>query len=257
MELEWTLTAISNHKLHADSEPGRTVYNLRQEHDVFDRNLTTRPGQPSSSFMYSILPAARYVTSFDTSHNFTNDTWKDEWTSKRVCSKTSEEHDGIATSIDTVFLEVFVPIDYWSTSHFRRMPSCLTRCEMWQGSSTLPWPHVIQDDPGGPQATSVTLVMTFTERERESSFRTATFAAQCINEGMRRFWLHVAERQVGPIWLYSHRVQVVDWNIKSMHVLRLGGNIWAPQWVHFIDAGSWSNESLCRILGSVVVFSFP
>lgn len=42
------LTVIWNHKLHADSDPGRTVYNLRQDHGVFDRNLTTQPGQLSS-----------------------------------------------------------------------------------------------------------------------------------------------------------------------------------------------------------------
>lgn len=35
-------------ELRADSEPSRTLYNLRQDRGVFDRNLTTEPGRLES-----------------------------------------------------------------------------------------------------------------------------------------------------------------------------------------------------------------
>lgn len=35
-------------ELRADSEPRRTLYNLRQDRGVFDRNLTTEPGRLQS-----------------------------------------------------------------------------------------------------------------------------------------------------------------------------------------------------------------
>lgn len=75
--------------------------------------------------------------------------------------------------------------------------------------NTLPWPHLIQDDPGGAQATSVTCGNDLHRDTRWSIqgivfLRVATFAAQWMHSDILA--VRVAERQVGPVSRHSHWV---------------------------------------------------